>query len=150
MRTAKDIMSKQVITVHPETTISELAKILTTNNINGAPVVDSTGKIVGIVTENDLVFQKKKVHLPTMLTVLDAFFFMESPENLKNEMLKISGSTVADIYTQPAITITEDTQLEEIATTMSEQNIHTLPVMHGSTIVGIIGKRDIIKTLITS
>ncbi len=150
MKSAKDIMSSKVITVQLETPISELAKILTENNINGAPVVDTTGKLVGIVTENDLVFQRKKVHLPTMITVLDAFFFMESPEKLKKEMQKISGCTVADIYSPSTVTVTEDTSLEEIATTMSEKNIHTLPVMRKTTLVGIIGKRDIIKTLIKS
>ncbi len=60
----------------------------------------------------------------------------------------MAGSTVGDIFTKEPKTVTEETTLEEIATTMSDENIHTLPVMRGEELVGIIGKKDIIKTLI--
>lgn len=148
MITAKDIMSREVHTVALETSVSELAKLLSTSNINGAPVVDSAGKLLGVVTENDLIFQKKKVHIPTVVTILDSFFYLENPDKMEKEMLKIAGITVSDIYTNPCITVTENTPIEEIATIMAEQNIHTLPVVKEDLLVGIIGKKDIIKTLI--
>lgn len=148
MKLAKDIMTKEVITVEPTTTVSELAQLISLNNINGAPVIDSNGNFIGVVTENDLIYQKKKVHIPTVVTILDSVFYLENPEKMEKEMLKIAGATVNDICTKPAVTVSEDTPIDEIATIMAEQNIHTLPVMKDEKIVGIIGKRDIIKTLI--
>jgi predicted transcriptional regulator len=68
---------------------------------------------------------------------------------MEKEMKKIAGSTVKDIYSKDALTVNEDTLIDEIATLMAEKNVHTLPVMRGDTLVGVIGKRDIIKTLIS-
>jgi CBS domain-containing protein len=149
MKYAKDIMSKNVLTVKPETNVSELAQLLTSNNINGAPVVDDNGKLIGVVTENDLVFQKKKVHIPTVINLLDSFIYLESQEKMKKEMEKITASTVEKIYSKDVKTVSPDTPIDEIATIMAEKFIHTIPVMENDTIVGIIGKKDIIRTLIS-
>lgn len=148
MITAQDIMSREVITVDEQATVKELARIFTTHQISGVPVVNSEGKLVGVVTENDLIFQSKKVHIPTMITILDAVFYLEKPDAMKEEMKKMIGSRVADILTGAAITVTETTPVDEIATIMAEKNIHTLPVVNGEELVGVIGKRDIIKSLI--
>lgn len=148
MKKAVDIMTKNVITVQKDTTVVELANLLATRNIGGTPVVDAEGRLLGVVTESDLIDQKKKVHIPTVLTILDSVIYLESPDKMEKEMLKMAGSTVGDIYTENAETVSEETTLEDIATTMSEQNIHTLPVMRGDELVGVIGKKDIIKTLI--
>lgn len=142
-------MSKNVVTVTEETTVQELALLLTEKNISGVPVVDNNGKLIGVVTESDLIDQNKKVHIPTIVSVLDSFIYLESPDKMEQEMLKIAGSKVADIFTKKAKTVTPETELDELATIMSEKNIHTLPVVEDGDIVGIIGKRDIIKTIIS-
>lgn len=148
MNKAADIMTKDVITVQKDTTVVELANLLASHNISGTPVVDEEGRLLGVVTESDLIDQKKKVHIPTVLTILDSVIYLENPDKMEKEMLKMAGSTVGDIFTDNPQTVDEETSLEDIATTMSEQNIHTLPVMRGDELVGIIGKKDIIKTLI--
>lgn len=147
MKKAVDIMTKDVITVRKETTVAELANTFFTNNIGGAPVVDAEGHLLGVVTESDLIDQSKKVHIPTVITILDSVIYLENPEKMEKEMLKMAGATVGDIFTEDPETVTEETSLEEIATIMSEKNIHTLPVLRDSELVGIIGKGDIIKTL---
>lgn len=148
MLKATEIMTREVLTVRPETPVAELAQLLMSNNIGGAPVVDTEGRLLGVVTENDLIDQKKKVHIPTVVTILDSVIYLESPERMENEIKKIAGSTVADIYTRDVITVNEDTPLDEIATIMAEKGVHTLPVTRSDELVGIIGKQDIIKTLI--
>ena len=79
MLTAQDIMTREVITVREDATVRELATLFLARNISGAPVVDATGRVIGVVTESDLIFQNKKVHLPTAVAILDAFIFLESP-----------------------------------------------------------------------
>ena len=148
MKKAIDIMTKDVVTVQKDTTVAELAHLLATHNIGGTPVVDAEGFLVGVVTESDLIDQKKKVHIPTVVTILDSVIYLENPERMEKEMLKMAGATVGDIFTKNPQTVSEDTSLEEIATMMSEKNIHTLPVVRDSKLVGVIGKKDIIKTLI--
>ncbi len=141
-------MTTEVFTVTPETTVQELAQLLSTNNISGAPVLDASGSLLGVVTQSDLIVQKKKIHIPTMVTLLDSFIYLENPDRMVKEMKKFAASQVGDMLSKDPLTVDEDTPLEEIATIMAEKNIHTLPVMREEKIVGVIGKNDIIKTLI--
>jgi CBS domain-containing protein len=148
MLTARDIMSNEVITVHEEATVKELARVLAIHQISGVPVVNEQGGLVGVVTESDLIFQTKKVHIPTVITILDSVFYLENPHKMGDELKKMAGFKVADILTATPVTVTEETLLDEIATIMAEKNVHTLPVMRGETLVGVIGKKDIIRALI--
>lgn len=148
MLTARDIMSRDVVTVQSQTSVAELAKILTTHHISGVPVVDDVEKVIAVATESDLIDQSKKLHIPTVITILDSVFYLENPDKMEEEMKKIAGTKVGDICSGPARTVSPDTQVDEIATIMAESNIHTIPVLDEGKLVGIIGKKDIIKTLI--
>jgi len=149
MKTARDIMTQEVITIAPDSSIRVLAAIFTENNISGVPVVDEQGSVIGIVTESDLIFHNKRLKVPSVITILDSFFFLDSPEKMEKELKKIGAATVADICTSPPVTITDDTPLDEIATLMSDKHIHTLPVIDGAgEMIGIVGKKDIIRTIL--
>ena len=147
MLKSSDIMTRSVITVKKETSVKELALILTKHHISGAVVVDDEDQVIGIVTESDLIFQNKKLHIPSVIAVLDSFFFLERPEKMEQEMQKMAGATVGDIFSKALITVKEDTTIAEIATIMSEKLVHTLPVLKDNILVGVIGKKDIIKTI---
>jgi CBS domain-containing protein len=147
MLKAKDIMTKDVITVTPSTTIEELARILVDRRISGTPVLDENGGMIGIVTENDLVRKNKKFHIPTIIRLFDAFIMLQSQSMIEEEIKAMAAVTVSDIYKKEVITVTEDTQVDEIASIMSEKNVHLIPVVQGKEIKGIIGKIDIIKGL---
>ena len=147
MLKAKDIMNREVITVNENATVRELATLLLMNSISGAPVIDREGRVIGVVTESDLIFQNKKVHLPTAVAILDAFLFLERPEKMEKELKKIAGSIVKDICSHDFVSVEPETGLEELATLMAEKKIHTLPVMEQGTLVGVIGKSDIIRTI---
>ncbi|MBF0328539.1 MAG: CBS domain-containing protein [Nitrospirae bacterium] len=147
MLKARDIMSTNTITVSPDATVGTLAKIFVENRISGAPVVDSSGSICGIVTENDLISQNKRLHIPTVLRIFDAFIMLESPAKIEKEMQKMTATTAGEICTKDVITVSEETPLEEVATIMAEKKIHLVPVVEGKKIKGIIGKIDLIKAL---
>ncbi len=145
MLKAKDIMTTDVITVRTSTTIPELAKVLMEHRISGAPVVDDGGNLLGIVTENDLISQNKRFHIPTVMRLFDAYIVLESPSKMEKEVRKMAASTVDDVCSREVLTVTEETPVEEIATIMAEKQIHLLPVVEGRRIKGIIGKMDLIK-----
>ena len=144
MLKAKDIMTKEVISVKPETTIEELARLLMKQQISGAPVVDDKGKIVGIVTENDLISKNSRLHIPTILRLFDAYIPLGTSK-MESDIRKMAASTVEDICTKEIITVDEEASVEYIATIMTEKRIHILPVVREGKLVGIIGKKDLIK-----
>ncbi len=146
MNKARDIMTKDVVTVKPETTVEELARLLIKHKFSGVPVVDDENNLVGIVTEHDLISQNKRLHIPTIIRLFDAYIMLGS-ERLESEIKKMAGITVGEICVKDVVSITEETTVEEIATIMSERNIHVLPVVRDGAIVGIVGKVDVVGSM---
>jgi len=144
---AKDIMTKDVLTVSLDTPVKKVAELLSDYEISGAPVLDEHERVIGIVTESDLIEQKKNLHLPTVVTLFEGVLFLERPQKLKREIEKMLGATVKDIYSKKVITINENTTLEDIATIMSEKKVHLLPVLRGDELVGVVGKVDVVRAL---
>jgi CBS-domain-containing membrane protein len=147
MLQARDIMTTEVMTVSPQTTVLDLARLLAEHKINGAPVVDDNGRLVGVVTQSNLIDRVKKFELPHVVTILDAHFYLELPGTFKKNLEKLVGNLVSDIMAAPPVTITADVQVDEIASIMARRQVHTLPVLDGDKIIGIIGKIDIIRAL---
>lgn len=147
-RLARDIMTKNVITVSPDTPVSELASLFMEHRINGVPVVGTDGVLLGVVTQEDLIDQQKKVHIPTVISLFDSVFFLESPKRLDRELKKMTGMTAGDVCSRNVVTVKEDTPIEDIATIIAERRIHTIPVVDEGRLVGIIGRIDIIRTLL--
>jgi CBS domain-containing protein len=147
MLKAKDIMTKDVRTVGTSTTVEDLARLLVEHKISGTPVVSEKDVLIGIVTENDLIRKNKKFHIPTIIRLFDAFIMLESKSKIEQEIKEMAGVTVEDIYRKEVVTVSEDTPVDEIATIMSERNVHLIPVVEGRKLKGIIGKIDIIKGL---
>jgi CBS domain-containing protein len=147
MLKAKDIMTKDVKTVGTSTTVEDLARVLVEHKISGTPVVNEKDDLIGIVTENDLIRKNKRFHIPTIVRLFDAFIMLESKSRIEREIKEMAAVTVEDIYRKEVVTVSEDTPVDEIATIMSERNIHLVPVVDGRKLKGIIGKIDIIKGL---
>ena len=148
MLNASDIMTTDVITVKKDTSLKDLAAILYKNHINGVPVVDDDGLLLGIICESDLIRKDKKLHIPTVVAIFDAVVYLESPKSIEKEFKRISATTVEDLYSKKAITVDEKTHIDEIATIMTQKKIYTIPVMDGDLLVGIIGKADLLRTIV--
>ncbi|VAX16972.1 hypothetical protein MNBD_NITROSPINAE03-801 [hydrothermal vent metagenome] len=148
MPIAKQIMTRNPYTVTPETTVRDLARKLTENNYSGAPVLDENGALIGVVTVSDLIFQRKKLHLPTVFTLFDSVITLGSQYEIDDQIKKMLGSTVSEIMTRDVITVDEDAQLEDIATIMSEQGRHFIPVVKDGQLAGVIDRSDIMKAIV--
>lgn len=149
MLTAKDIMSTKVITFTPDTEIIAAARVLLEKRINGAPVVEGD-RLVGILSQTDLVAQQKILSLPSLFTIFDSFIPLRSYEKIDQEMKKISAMTVGEAMTASPVTVRPDTPISDIAQIMVEKKIHTLPVVEDDRLVGVVGKEDVLRTLLGS
>jgi CBS domain-containing protein len=147
MITAKDIMTRSVVTVKPDTSIEELASLLVKYQISGVPVVDQAGTLYGIVTENDLISRNKRLHIPTVVSFLDAAIYLESSKKFEQEVKRLTASKAGDICNRKVVTIGEDASLIDIATIMTEKKVHLLPVVRNGKLTGIVGKRDLVKAV---
>ena len=147
MLQARDIMTKEVLSVSPETLVSDLAKTLVGKKISGVPVVDADGRLVGIVTQSDLVERAQELELPPALNILDFHLYLEVPSHFFRKLEKMLGATVGDIMSPKPVTVSPDTPVPRLAALMDRQKVHTLPVLEGGKIVGIIGKIDLVRAL---
>ena len=150
MLNAIDIMTINPITVSPDTKITRAAELLLAKRINGLPVVDDTGKLVGIICQSDLIAQQKKIPLPSFFSFLDGFITTTSYKQVEKQAEKIAATVVSQAMTQKPITVNSDTTIETIAALMVDNSFHTLPVVENNKRIGIVGKEHILKTLIAN
>ncbi|MFH1491215.1 MAG: CBS domain-containing protein [Pseudomonadota bacterium] len=146
MLKAKDIMTKVLITVPPDMEIAQAARILLEKGINGVPVVDGE-EMVGILCQSDLIAQQKKLPIPSFFTLLDGFIPLKSTKHFEKALQKIVATTVADVMTPDPVIVDPEATLEDIARHMVDRNFHTIPVVDQGKLVGIVGKKDILKSL---
>lgn len=148
MPTAADVMTRDVITVTPETTLRELADILAQRKFNGVPVVDDDGTVIGVVCESDLVAKNRPLHIPTVFVILDSIIPMGNPWRLEKEFKRLTATTVGEIYSHPPVTVEPGTDVSEVARIMADKKIYTIPVLDRGKLVGVLGKADVIRSLL--
>ena len=147
-RKVRDIMQAKVVTVTPDTEVVKAAQLLLEKRINGMPVVDEEGALVGVLCQSDLIFQQKELPLPSMFTLLDGIIPLKSLKAVENEVQKIAATRVSQAMTTQPITVGPESSLEEVARLMVEKKIHTLPVVEEGRLVGVVGKEDVLRTLL--
>ena len=142
-------MTRNVKTVAPETEITQAAKLLLSERINGVPVINKTGELVGILCQSDLIAQQKSIPIPSLFTLLDGYIPLTLLNRLDKEVEKIAATTVKNAMTPDPITVDSDTEIEKVAFLMVEKNYHTLPVVDSGRLVGIVGKEDVLRILLS-
>ena len=147
MLTVKEIMTRDVCAVSEDTDLKELAALFVEHNYKTLPVVDSAGKLVGVVSQTDLIEQDKPLHIPTVISLFDWVIYLESPKVFSDEVRKVSARKVGEICTREVVTCTPETTVEELATLMVEHKIHLLPVLDGEKLVGVVARFDIIRSV---
>ena len=146
MKTAKDIMTEEVITIDPETSVEDAADLMSQYNVSGLPVLEN-GKLIGIVTEKDLIVKDKKLHFPEYINLIGGIIYLESYKKFQEEFKKYIAVKVKDLMTKEVETISPDTPVSEIADLMSKEEVNRLPVLDGDDLVGIVTRGDLIKNM---
>ena len=146
---ASDIMKSDVTTLSPTASIQEIARTFRERGIGGAPVADaeSGGRVIGIVTEVDLIARHARPHLPRFLPLLDARIPLGSQREYREILRRILATTAREIMTTPVKTVDADADLEEVATLMVEGKANPVPVLRDGVLIGIIRHSDLIAHL---
>jgi predicted transcriptional regulator len=146
-QTIADIMTPDPIVVNPQTPLNEAIKILAENRISGLPVIDANGKLVGVISETDLMWQETGVTPPAYIMLLDSVIYLENPAKHERELHKALGQTVGEVMTEKDLfTIKPDRSVREAAQMMHKHKVHRLPVLDAAEkIIGIVTRGDIIR-----
>ena len=143
---AHQIMTKDVITVTPQTTIEQAAKTMLQRHISGLPVVDKAGKLVGIVSEGDFL---RRTEIGTGHRRPAWLQFLVGPGQAAADFVHERGRKVEDIMTRDPITVKEETPLEDLVRLMEKKGIKRLPVMNGSSLCGIVTRSNLLLAVAT-
>jgi CBS domain-containing protein len=146
MAVAADIMAREVVTVTRETPVGTVAEMLSNQRFGSLPVVDADGRVLGIVTEEDLVTRAAPVHLPRHVTFLGGIIFLENPQHFTEEAEKILAISAEEIMDSDVPFVHPDTPVEVIATRMLDEDLRRVVVLDAEDrLVGIITRADIVR-----
>ena len=143
---AQDVMVAPVITVKPESSVKEVASTLVDKRISAVPVVDDVGKLVGIISEGDLMHRSET---GTERQYRWWIRLVEGDASLPADYIKAHGRKAADIMTQNVITAAPDTALDEVAITMEKNSIKRVPIVRDGQLVGIVSRANLVQALAT-
>ena len=141
---AHQIMTRSVITVTPDDTILTAAKLMLERHVSGLPVVDSAGKLVGVVSEGDFI---RRSEIGTQKKRGRWLKFLLGAGEAATEYVHQHGKKISEVMTRDPITITEDTPLDEIVNAMETNGVKRLPVMNGTKLVGIVSRANLLQAV---
>jgi CBS domain-containing protein len=146
--TARDVMTGDPVTIGPDATVTDAARLMVEKRIGALPVIDA-GKLVGIVTEGDLIMQDVRLEFPTYLHLLDGFImYPPATARFESELKKAVAADVRAVMTENPITVQASASLEDAATLLVDREVSRLPVLDGDALVGVISKSDIVRSLL--
>lgn len=141
---AKHVMTKAVVSVGPITNVQEIARLLLKRRISAVPVVDDRGRVIGMVSEGDLMRRPESRTEGRVSWWLD---LLGGPEERARTYLKSHGLTAGDVMTRKVITAAENIPLEKIATLLERNRIKRVPILRHSKLVGIVSRANLLHGL---
>lgn len=145
---AKDIMTTDVKVARETDTIQDIANVLITEKIGGVPVVDEDNKVLGIISETDIIKKEKYVNPPEYITFLQGLIYLNDFKKMEHDIKDISATKVKDLMSKDVIKVYENDTFDDIANIMIKQSVNRVPVVDSNDkIKGIICRYDIIKSM---
>lgn len=143
----KDLMTTGVITVKPTDTVNNVAEVLFQRHFTGLPVVDGSGRLMGLIAERDFITSDSRLYLPTYIKLLTDIDFISKDKNkLSADAKAIIEATAADIMNRQVISVSPDTELAELAEIFATKRVNPIPVVdQNQKLIGIISRSDLIK-----
>ncbi|MCT7961925.1 CBS domain-containing protein [Laspinema sp. D1] len=149
-KTVAEIMTRDPLVVTSETSLDEAIQIMAERRFSGLPVVDAEGKLMGIISQGDLMWRESGVTPPPYIMVLDSVIYLENPAKYQRDLHKALGQTVGEVMTKNPQTIKPEKSLREAAELMHEKGVHRLPVIDSEgKPIGILTRGDIVRAMAT-
>ncbi|MDQ6991546.1 MAG: CBS domain-containing protein [Mariprofundaceae bacterium] len=146
MLTARDMMNEKLSFCSLDTPIKSLSQRFVDESITGILVVDDSQCFLGILTENDLIDQQAKLHMPTAIAIFDMIIPLGEAK-FEQELGRMQAMVAEDLMTFDVQTIDVNANLSQVATLMTEKDIHHLPVLDNNVVVGLLTPHDLMKAL---
>ncbi len=145
--TARDIMTADPVVIGPSEKVTDAAKLMADNSVGALPVLEDD-RLIGLVTEGDLIMRDVKLEYPTYIHLLDGFI-MYPPSTVKfeHELKKAVAATVRDVMSADPVTVECTASIEDVASLLADQGVSRLPVLEDDRLVGIISKADIVRAI---
>ena len=145
----RQIMSPDPVTVAPDASVEDVARLLRRHELPGLPVVDADGGLLGIVTESDLVIADDEgdLHLPHYVELFGGFVFLEPLRRYEGRLQKAAAATARDMMTADPVTVEADDAVRKAARLIADSGHNRLPVVEGGRLVGVITRVDVLGAL---
>jgi CBS domain-containing protein len=146
--TVQDYMTPNPVTIAPTATVEDAVKLMEKKGIAGLPVLDESGKLVGILSEADILVRESPMKPPLFMTLLGGVIYFESPSKFHDHIKKSLGMLVSDVMTQKVITTSPETSLNEVSDLILSKKVNRLPVVDSeSKLIGIVTRHDLVRAL---
>ncbi|MCU1352643.1 MAG: hypothetical protein JWM05_1852 [Acidimicrobiales bacterium] len=143
------VMTTEVLSFSPDDNVLDAMRTMVDRGIDGAPVVDAGGRVVGMLTTSDLIVQETQLHFPTVISILGATLELPGAKGRFDEDIqKALGSTVSEVMHADPVSVAPDDTVEDAATLMHDHDVSRLPVVGDSGLVGILARVDILRVII--
>ncbi len=143
----RDIMTTEVVTAEAETSVNLVAQLMDRGGLSGVPVVDGAGRVVGIVTEVDLIVRNQRLEPPAFFQLLDGRIPLETPGHYRKRLQHMLGTLARDVMTEKVVSIDPDEEVEALAELMVKKSVNPVPVLENGRLVGIVSRADIIRMM---
>ena len=144
-----EVMTREVVTLHTDTTVEEAVRLLSEHEISGAPVVDDDGRLVGLLDDSDLLLSEARLHAPTTIELLGAYITFPGESRRYEEQLRQAlAQTVGDAMDDRPDVVEADATVETVATIMVDKGVSRVPVIdEGRKVIGIVTRGDLVGAL---
>lgn len=147
--TVRDLMTADAVTVTQDASIVQVARLMNQHGITGLPVVDGNDRVIGMITDHDLIVRNTKIEAPRFLPFLEGQIPLESPGHFRRRLLRMVGTTAKDVMSDDVETIGPDEDVETLAERMIGERLKILPVVEDTRLVGVVTRADVIRWMVS-
>lgn len=144
----EDIMTSEVVFVHADTSVGRIARLMHEKAISGIPVIDQERRLVGMVTDLDLIVRNTRIEPPAFFPILDGGIPLETPGHFKKRIQHMVGTMARDVMTEQVLTVGPEVPVETLADLMVKRHVNPVPVIEGGRLVGVVARADVIRWMV--
>ncbi len=141
----KHIMTVDVVSVSPSASVGRVARLMHEKAISGLPVVDIDKRVVGLVTDLDLIVLNTRIEAPHFLPLLDGRIPLETPTHFKKRIQHAAGTTAKDLMTEEVLTVGPEEDVETLAALMVKERVNPIPVVEDGRLIGVVSRADVVR-----